>query len=48
MLREMEGLQTDEICQLMEISATNSWTMLYRARSALRRCLELNWFGRGL
>ncbi len=48
MLREMEGLQTEEICQQMKISATNCWTMLYRARSALRRCLELNWFGRGL
>ncbi|MDJ0802679.1 MAG: sigma-70 family RNA polymerase sigma factor [Desulfobacterales bacterium] len=48
MLREMEGMPTEEICQQMEISATNCWTMLYRARSALRRCLELNWFGRGV
>ena len=48
MLREMDGLKTAEICQVMEISATNCWTMLYRARTALRSCLELNWFGRGL
>ena len=48
MLREMEGLTTDEICKVMEISATNCWTMLYRARTALRSCLDLNWFGRGL
>ena len=48
MLREMEGLPTEEICQVMDISATNCWTMLYRARSALRRCLERNWFGRDL
>ncbi len=48
MLREMEGMKTEEICQVMEITATNCWTMLYRARTALRSCLELNWFGRGL
>ncbi len=48
MLREMEGLKTEEICQVMEISTTNCWTMLYRARTALRSCLELNWFGQGL
>ncbi len=46
MLREMEGLKTEEICQLMKITATNCWTMLYRARSALRRCLESSWFRR--
>ena len=43
-LREMEGLTTDELCKTMEISATNSWVMLYRARAFLRRCLEINWF----
>ena len=48
MLREMEGMKTEEICQVMEVTATNCWTMLYRARTALRSCLELNWFGRGL
>jgi RNA polymerase sigma-70 factor (ECF subfamily) len=44
MLREMEGLSTEEICNSMEISATNSWVMLYRARAHLRRCLEIKWF----
>lgn len=46
MLREMEGLKTEEICQVMAITTTNCWTMLYRARTALRRCLESNWFRR--
>lgn len=45
-LREMEGLKTEEICQIMAITTTNCWTMLYRARTALRRCLESNWFHR--
>ena len=45
-LREMEGMPTEEICQVMQITATNCWTMLYRARTGLRNCLELNWFSR--
>jgi RNA polymerase sigma-70 factor (ECF subfamily) len=44
MLREIEGLSTEEICKALQISATNSWVMLYRARMHLRRCLETNWF----
>jgi len=45
-LREMDGLETGAICQVMQITATNCWTMLYRARVALQRCLDLNWFNR--
>ena len=45
-LREMDGLETGTICQVMEITATNCWTMLYRARVALQRCLDRNWFNR--
>ena len=43
MMREIDGFSTDEICKLLDISATNSWVMLYRARMWLRRCLESNW-----
>lgn len=44
-LREMEGLGCEEICNVLNISSSNCWVMLYRARMALRRCLEVNWFG---
>jgi len=44
-LREMDGVSTEEICKVLHISATNCWVMLYRARTLLRQCLELNWFG---
>jgi len=44
MLREMEGLSTEELCKSLQITATNSWVMLYRARAYLRRCIEINWF----
>jgi len=43
-LREIDGFDTEEICKILEITATNCWVMLYRARMHLRRCLELNWF----
>jgi RNA polymerase sigma-70 factor (TIGR02943 family) len=45
-LREIDGLKTDEICKVLNITATNCWVMLYRARMYLRRCLEINWFTR--
>lgn len=41
--REVDGLKTEEICKVMDITATNSCVMLYRARMLLRRCLEINW-----
>ena len=43
-LREMEGLSTEEICKALEISATNCWVILHRVRLSLRRCLDLKWF----
>jgi RNA polymerase sigma-70 factor (ECF subfamily) len=43
MLREIDELSTEEICKELNITATNSWVMLYRARMGLRRCLEENW-----
>ena len=46
MMREHLGLDTDEICKELEITPTHLWVMLYRARMALRQCLEMNWFGK--
>ena len=45
MMREHLGLETEEICKALGITATNCWVMLYRARMALRLCLEARWFG---
>jgi RNA polymerase sigma-70 factor (ECF subfamily) len=46
LLRELDGCGTREICDLLGISMSNLFVMLHRARLALRRCLEVNWFGR--
>jgi len=43
-LREMDGLSTEEICKVLNISPTNCWVLLHRARMSLRQCLEINWF----
>jgi len=43
-LREIIGETTEEICKALDITATNCWVMLYRARMYLRRCLEVSWF----
>jgi RNA polymerase sigma-70 factor (ECF subfamily) len=45
-LREVEGLKTEEICEILSIKVNNLWVMLHRARLHLRNCLELNWFRR--
>jgi RNA polymerase sigma-70 factor (ECF subfamily) len=46
MMREHLGLETAEICKELAITATHCWVMLYRARMALRLCLEESWFKR--
>jgi RNA polymerase sigma-70 factor (ECF subfamily) len=44
MMREVMELDSDEICKELAITSTNLWVILYRARMALRQCLEQNWF----
>lgn len=42
-LREVMEEDSETICKELAITPTNLWTMLYRARMGLRRCLEKNW-----
>jgi len=46
-LREVEGLATDEICNALEVTTTNLGVILYRARNRLRECLEERGFAEG-
>jgi RNA polymerase sigma-70 factor, ECF subfamily len=39
-LREVEGLDTEEVCKVLEVTANNLGVLLYRARNRLRECLE--------
>jgi RNA polymerase sigma-70 factor (ECF subfamily) len=43
MMREWLGFETGEICERLGLSAENCRTILYRARTALRVCMQHNW-----
>jgi RNA polymerase sigma-70 factor, ECF subfamily len=45
-LREMDGLSTEEVCELLSLSSSNFWVIMHRARMQLRRCVEIKWFKR--
>ncbi|MBI3368914.1 MAG: sigma-70 family RNA polymerase sigma factor [Burkholderiales bacterium] len=44
MMREWLELDTEEICKTLDITATNLWVLLHRARLRLRDCIQLRWF----
>lgn len=43
--REVMGEDTATICRTENITESNCWVILHRARIALRACLEKSWFG---
>lgn len=43
-LKYLSEKKGEEICQELEISTTNYWQLIHRAKLQLRACLELNWF----
>jgi RNA polymerase sigma-70 factor (ECF subfamily) len=43
-MREVIGLETEEICETLGITQSNCWVMLHRARAALRVGLGQHWF----
>jgi RNA polymerase sigma-70 factor (ECF subfamily) len=45
-MREVLGLEIQEICKELSITANNCWVLVYRARMVLRECLEIRWFGK--
>jgi RNA polymerase sigma-70 factor (ECF subfamily) len=44
-LRELMGMETDEICEAVGITPGNCFVILHRARTMLRGLLEQRWFG---
>ena len=39
-LREVEGLVSEEICKILGVPRTNLGVLIFRARNRLRECLE--------
>ncbi|HRI20259.1 MAG TPA: sigma-70 family RNA polymerase sigma factor [Panacibacter sp.] len=43
-LKYLEGMESEEICKELNITASNYWVLIHRAKLQLRSCLEKNWF----
>ena len=44
-LKNMDDLDSTEICKELGISPSNYWVLMHRAKLQLRECMEINWFG---
>ncbi len=43
-MKEMDGIDSTQICNEFDIKPTNLWVILHRARNQLKLCLEAHWF----
>lgn len=43
-MKTIQGFETEEICKELNITASNLWVIIHRARTQLRKCMEENWF----
>ncbi len=43
-LREIDGLSSEEICEIVNVTPNNLWVILHRSRAKLRHFLEAEWF----
>ncbi|WP_298364157.1 sigma-70 family RNA polymerase sigma factor [uncultured Lutibacter sp.] len=43
-MKTMQEFETEEICKELNITSSNLWVIIHRARTQLRKCMEDNWF----
>jgi RNA polymerase sigma-70 factor (TIGR02943 family) len=43
-MKTILNYDTETICNELEITASNLWVIIHRARTAMASCLEKNWF----
>jgi RNA polymerase sigma-70 factor (ECF subfamily) len=48
LMREWLELSSEDICKELQLTPTNLYVQLHRARLRLRECLELNWYGKAV
>ena len=46
LMREWLELSSEEICKELQLTPTNLYVLLHRARLRLRECLDVNWFAK--
>jgi RNA polymerase sigma-70 factor (ECF subfamily) len=43
-MKTIQQFGTEEICKELDITSSNLWVIIHRARTQLRKCMEHNWF----
>ena len=43
-MKYIDGEESETICKELEISSSNYWVLIHRAKLQLRSCIEKNWF----
>ena len=43
-MKTIQGFETEVICNELNITASNLWVIIHRARTAMADCLKKNWF----
>lgn len=43
-LKIFEEMTTNELCKELDVTTSNLWVLIHRAKLRLRECLEINWF----
>ena len=43
-LKMIDDMEAEEVCDMLGISSNNLWVIMYRARMRLRACLDKHWF----
>jgi RNA polymerase sigma-70 factor (ECF subfamily) len=43
-MKTIQGFETEVICNELNITASNLWVIIHRARTAMATCLKENWF----
>ena len=43
-MKTILGYETEAICNELDITASNLWVIIHRARTAMADCMEKNWF----
>lgn len=46
-LKVIDQVETEEVCKIMDITASNLWVLIHRARIRLRDCIEKTWYNSG-
>jgi len=45
-LKNIQDLSASQICKELDISSSNYWVIIHRAKLQLRACMEKNWFNK--